>query len=188
MGLGWDAQIPEEERVVWERLIKGFPKLSQICVPRTFQDLTTSVENQLYVFEDASKSGIRAICYLHTRINNIYFISFVMGKSHVAPMKPMSTPRMELSAVVVAVRLATFVQRELDLYLTETVFWSDSTTVLSYLRNTSKRRSVFKTNRINLICEFSSVDQWRWVDTANNPANLYSRDVSLRKFTNLRSG
>ena len=129
MGLDWDAQISEEKWVVWERLIKGFPKLSPICVSWTFQGLTNSTENQLHVFADASNNDIRAICYLRTRINNTHFISFVMGKSRVAPMKPMSTPCMELSAAVVAVHLAKFVQHELDLYLTETVFWSDSTTV-----------------------------------------------------------
>ena len=94
-----------------------------------------------------------------------------MEKSRVAPIKPMSTPRMELRAAVIAVRLAKYLQRELDLYLTETVFWSDNTTVLSYLRNTSKRRPLFETNCINLILEFFLVDQWRWVDTANNPDN-----------------
>ena len=99
LGLGWDAQIPEKERVVWERLIKGFFKLSQICVPLTFQGLTNSAENQLHVFADASNNGIGAICYLHTRINNTHFISFVMGKSRVAPIKPMSTPRMVSSRI-----------------------------------------------------------------------------------------
>ena len=84
-----------------------------------------------------------------------------MAKSRVAPLKPMSTPRMELSVAEVAVRSAKFVQGELDLYLTETIFWSDSTTVLRYLCNTSKRRPVFETNRISLIREFSAVDQWR---------------------------
>ena len=79
---------------------------------------------------------------------------------------------MELSAAVVAVHLAKFVQRELDLCLTETVFWSDSTTILSYLRNTFKKRLVFETNHINLIREFSLVEQWRSVDTAHNPANF----------------
>ena len=69
-------------------------------------------------------------------------------------------------------------QRDLDLSLMETVFWSDSTTVLSYLRNTFKRRRIFETNRINLIREFFSVDQWRWVDTANNPVDLYSRSIA----------
>ena len=177
LGLGWDAQIPEEERIVRERLIKGFPKLSQICVPRTFQGLTNSAENQLHVFADASNNDIEAICYLRTRINDIHFILFVMGKSRVAPMNPMSTPRMELNAAVIAVRLAKFVQRELNVYLMETVFWSNSTTV-SYLRNTSKRRRVFETNCINLIREFSWVNQWRWADTANNPADLYSRGVA----------
>ena len=58
LGLGWDAQIPEEERVVWERLIKGFPKLSQIYARRIFQGLPNLAENQLHVFADKSNNGI----------------------------------------------------------------------------------------------------------------------------------
>ena len=101
-----------------------------------------------------------------------------MGKSRVAPVKLLSTPRMELSATVIAVRLAKFVQRELDVNFDCIVYWSDSTTVLGYLPNTSKRRPIFETNRIKLICELSSVNQWRWIDTQRNPADVYSRGIS----------
>ena len=58
LSLGWNAQIPEQQREAWERFIKRFPKLNQICVPRTFQGLTNSFENQLQVFVDASNNGI----------------------------------------------------------------------------------------------------------------------------------
>ena len=57
------------------------------------------------------------------------------------------------------------------------MFWSDSTTVLGYLHNTSKRRQIFGTNRIKLIHKLSTVDQWRWIDTRRNPTDLYSRGV-----------
>ena len=113
------------------------------------------------------------MCYLRTFVDSICCASFIMGKSRVAPVKPLSTPRMELSAAVIAVRLARFVLRELDVSFDRTVFWSDSTTVLGYLHNTSKRRPVFETNRIKLIRELSTVDQWRWIDTRRNPADLY---------------
>jgi len=85
---------------------------------------------------------------------------------------------MELSSAVIAVHMARFVQRELDISLCKTAFWSNSTTMLSYLRNTSKRRPIFETNRIQLILELSLVDQWKWIDTKRNSADLYSRGVS----------
>ena len=68
---------------------------------------------------------------------------------------------MELSAAVIAVRLAKFIQRKLNVSSTSVAFWSDSTTALKYLRNTPKHRPIFKTNRIKLFLELSSLTQWR---------------------------
>ena len=109
----------------------------------------SSLENvQLHVFADASSVGIGAVCYLRVSKANNCFVSFMMGKSRVAPAKPLTIPRLELCAAGIAVRLAKFVTRELDVTPEKTVFWSDSTTVLSYMQSTSKRRPVFETNRI----------------------------------------
>ena len=104
----------------------------------------SSQENvQLHVFSDASSAGIGAVCYL--RMSNAIdcFVSFMMGKSRVASAKPLTVSRLELCAAGIAVRLANFVTRELDVTPVKTVFWSDFTTVPSYLQNTSKRRPVF---------------------------------------------
>ena len=177
-GLGWDADIPEGEKLYWEKFAGAFHKLGTIVIPRSLNGLTSSSENQLHVFADASNAGIGAVSYLRTACNFEFRVSFIMGKSRVAPIRPLSTPRMELSAAVIAVRLAKFIESELDIVFGKIVLWSDSTTVLGYLRNTSKRRPIFETNRIKLIRELSLVEQWRWVETRNNPADLYSRGVS----------
>ena len=79
------------------------------------------------------------MCYLCTCVDGICCASFIMRRSRVAPLKPLSTPRMELSAAVIAVRLARFVFRELDVSFDRAVVWSDSTTVPSYLHDTLKR-------------------------------------------------
>ena len=101
-----------------------------------------------------------------------------MGKLRVSPLKPMSIPRLELSVAVIAARIARFVNREIDLDIEKTVLWTDSTVVLSYLKNISKRRPVFETNRIKLIREISAVKQWHWVSTDLNPADPFSPGVS----------
>ena len=61
---------------------------------------------------------------------------FIMRKSRVVPVKPLLTPRMELSAAVIVVRWARFVLHELDSSFDKTVFWFNVSTVLGHLHNT----------------------------------------------------
>ncbi|KAK3737652.1 hypothetical protein QZH41_003414 [Actinostola sp. cb2023] len=55
-------------------------------------------------------------------------------------------------------------------------FWTDSTCVLRYIRNQEKRFQVFVANRVTKILSQSEETQWRYVDTASNPADEASRD------------
>jgi hypothetical protein len=73
---------------------------------------------------------------------------FLIGKSRLAPLKAISIPRMELSAAVVATRLDKMMRQELDIPVDESVFWTDRTCVLSYIRNESRRFQTFVANRI----------------------------------------
>ena len=152
MGLAWDAEIPEPDKTVCNKLINTLLNLNNIVIPRCFiptQNVEVIKGAQLHVFADASVDGIGAVCYFRIFNGNRCVVSFVMAKSRVSPLKPMSIPRLELSAAVIAARLARFVNREIDLDIEKTVLWTDSTVVLSYLKNTSKRRPVFETNRMN---------------------------------------
>ena len=102
-----------------------------------------------------------------------------MDESRVAPAKVTSVPRLELCAALLAARLAKFIHREIDLKVEKTVLWSDSTVVPSYLRDTSKCRPIFESNRIKRIQEIFPVDQWRWVDTEQNLSNVFFHETLL---------
>ena len=60
-----------------------------------------------------------------------------MGKSRLAPIrnKTMTIPRLELQAVVLASRLKTTIIEELKLNIDSVHLWSDSGSVLKYIRN-----------------------------------------------------
>ena len=60
-----------------------------------------------------------------------------MGKSRVAPLKPVTIPRMELTAAVVGVNLVKFLRNKIDLELESVTIWTDSTSVLQYINNTA---------------------------------------------------
>ena len=119
-GLGWDEIIPEEDLFEWQKWLAELPKLERFKVNRCFHppefgDITKS---QLHHFSDASELGYGAVSYLRS-VNNHGNIncSFVMGKSRLAPVKPRTIPRLELSATTTAVCLDTTDSFELIVFL-----------------------------------------------------------------------
>ena len=120
------AELPKFERF----------KVTLCFHPPEFGDITKS---QLHHFSDAYELGYGAVSYLrsvnsHGDIN----CSFVMGKSKLAPVKPRTIPRLELSAATAAVRLDIMIKQELEVVLDTSVFWTDSTSVLRYMNNEKK--------------------------------------------------
>ncbi|XP_028413652.1 uncharacterized protein LOC114536505 [Dendronephthya gigantea] len=87
-------------------------------------------------------------------------------------------PRLELSAAVVATRLDKMIRNEIDIEIHAPIFWTDSTCVLGYLNNTSKRFQTFVANRVATIHETTTPEQWRHVTSEENPADDASRGLS----------
>ena len=102
-------------------------------------------------------------------------ISFVIGKSRLAPIKLVTIPRLELCGAVLASRLHELVSKELQFKIDRMYFWTDSMTVLRYLRNTKSRFKTFVANRIAVIQDLTNVDDWRHIPGELNPADLASR-------------
>ena len=102
-----------------------------------------------------------------------------MGKSRLAHLKPMTVPRIELSAAVLAVQLVKSLREELDIPIAQSTFWSDSTCVIQYIRNQSKRFHTFVANRLSVIHENSEPHQWRHVRSELNPADDVRRSPTV---------
>jgi hypothetical protein len=100
-------------------------------------------------FCDASDVGYGTVSYLRiTYPDGTVQCSFGMGKSRNTPIKAPTIPRLELQSAVLAARIKIFLQRELDLQLYRTVFWTDSMITLYCINNESKRYNTYVANRI----------------------------------------
>lgn len=62
-----------------------------------------------------------------------------MGKARVAPLKPISILRLELTAALISVDFATMLSKDLKYHDPVEVFYTDSSVVLSYIRNETKQ-------------------------------------------------
>jgi len=95
----------------------------------------------------------------------------------------MTVPRLELSAAVLAVQLDQTVREEQNIPISQSTFWSDSTCMLQYIRNQSKRFHTFVANRFSVIHENSAPHQWRHVSSKHNPADEVSRGLTVDKMS-----
>ena len=113
--------------------------------------------------------------------DGVVHCAFLMGKSRLAPLKAQTIPRLELMAAVLAVKQDAVVRREMRLTVDRTVYWCDSMIVIQYVRKRTKRLKTFVANRVATIHEGSSGDQWRYVDSSSNPADIASRGIGAQE-------
>ncbi len=190
-GLGWDDVVPMKEREEWQRWLSNLHCLENIRISRWYQPSYFSEVNniQLHVFSDGSEAGYGACAYLRlTDQDGRIACSLVLGKSRLAPIKQTSIPRLELCGAIVSCRLyATLIEEQLDVKIDRIVFWTDSMILLGYINNTARRFKTFVGNRLSLIHEMTSPEQWRYVDSASNPADLASRGIDPRDETSIKT-
>ena len=179
--LRWDDQIPAKHKDLWERWLSDLPNLNQLNVSRCFlpSSFASVTSAQLHHFSDASDSGYGSASYL--RLSNQLgevFCSLVMSKSRVVPLKQTTIPRLELAAATLSVKLDTMIRKEIDIPISESWFWTDSTSVLKYIRNTETRFKTFVANRLAVIHDGSCPRQWKYVASRQNPADDASRGLT----------
>ena len=105
-------------------------------------------------------------------------VGFVLGKAKLAPQPEPTIPRLELCGAVLAVEMAELILDELDHKPDALRFYCDSKVVLGYIHNSSERFFVYVHNRVHRIRRTTSPQQWHYVPTDQNPADLATRSVS----------
>ncbi|XP_069969533.1 uncharacterized protein [Penaeus vannamei] len=184
MQLGWDENMGDKEAAHWRKWLEQLPKLSRFKLPRSLVPISfgSIISYLLHHFADASQSDYGTASYLKmVNASERVHCTLVMARARVAPLKPTIT-RLDLTATTVAARMDCKLRKELGLKLEDSVFWTDSTSVLKYLFNQKARYHTFVANRVNLIRELSSASAWRYVDTKSNPADLASRGLDVDTF------
>ena len=113
----WDDPIPQKDLTCWQTWLNELPKLEYFRVERCFKprDFGEVESCQLHLFSDASEVAYSAAAYLRMVNNNVdVHCSFVMGKSRLSPLKPVTIPRMKPSAAVLSTRLDRMIRVEIE--------------------------------------------------------------------------
>lgn len=123
--LGWDDLIPEDDLICWKSWLEELPGLEQFSIDRCFKppNFGDIISCQLHHFSDASQVAYGAVSYLRlVNAQHKVHCSFVMGKSQLSPLKPVTIPRMELSAAVLSTRLDRMIRQEVELPINDSFY------------------------------------------------------------------
>lgn len=174
--LGWDEQVPVDIERRWGLWIKGLNLQHHISVPRSVVE-QSGARLSLHGFSDASKKALCAVIYVvATYSDRRVSQNLLTSKARVAP-KNLSIPRLELVAAQTLAKLSSNVIKALSSWtITETILWTDSTTVLHWLADKGTW-STFVRNRAKLIKELCNAT-WRHVPTDQNPSDLGMRGTT----------
>ena len=178
----WDMPIPEEIADRWKQWKESLWALNNLQIPRMYiRGLSSVTRKELHIFSDASEKAIATVAYLKTIAPADNQVSFVLGKTKVAPKHAVTMPRLELCAALLAAEIGTFIKDNLDLAIEDTVYHSDSKVVLGYITNRTRRFYVYVTNRVQNILRHTRPEQWNYVPTHLNPADLGTRAVPAQQ-------
>ncbi|XP_062592785.1 uncharacterized protein LOC134254258 [Saccostrea cucullata] len=133
--------------------------------------------NELHTFADASVKAISAVTYIKVINKGTTYLGFVTGKSKLAPHHGHTVPRLELCAALFATEIASFVENQLDSQIHDMRFYTDSRVVLGYLYNKTRRFHTYVSNRVQRILTNSKTEQWTFVASDQNPADVGTRSI-----------
>ena len=182
--LDWDDPLPSDLRNLWDNWVADLQEADIIKTPRCYHppDFSRVASTELHVFADASDDAIgHAIFIRETDIMGKRAVALLFGNSKVSPRSATSIPRLELCAALDAVKSAQYILSELKRTIHKVVYYSDSGVVLAYLKNTEKRFSRYVTSRVAAILRLTSVDQWQYIPSAENIADIATRPHTPRQ-------
>ena len=183
--LQWDQSLPANLMESWTYITTLFKQIPLIKIPRFVGIVDKSATYQLLVFCDASIKAYAASVYLRIKDEAGVKTHLMFSKMRLVPMnkgerrKELTIPRLELLAVLIGIRAANFVTKELRLKITDRILWTDSQCVLYWLK-TKKPLSVFVENRIREIKLEEDVT-FRYVPTLHNPSDYATRGLSVQE-------
>ncbi|XP_075156642.1 uncharacterized protein LOC142229926 [Haematobia irritans] len=181
-GVGWDESVLQPQVEKWKKWFIHLPKLQELKIPRCYikhiHNYETAVVD-LHVFADASENGYAAVAYFRIFAGNEFVVALIGSKTRVAPLKLASIPRLELMAALIAARYANNIIEGHDIEIRKKVFWSDSKTVLSWIRSDHRKYHQFVAVRVSEILHLSEIADWHWVPGKQNVADEATKWTSV---------
>ncbi|XP_043478771.1 uncharacterized protein LOC122509077 [Leptopilina heterotoma] len=154
--LTWDESLPQDLSEFWLSYYSDLSNLENLSIPRWTGQGEEVIESSIH-------GGIQ--------------VSLLASRTKVAPTKTLSVPRLELCGALLLSQLVSSIKNVSSFENLPTVYWTDSTIVLAWLRKHSSTWKTFVANRVAAIQSIAPVELWKHVKSEQNPADIGLRGV-----------
>ena len=169
--LGSDEKVDSELQKQWDLIFADLGNCVNITIKR---NIRRDRNDSLHIFCDASGAAYGCVAYRVADGKS----ELLMAKARVAPLKPLTIPKLELLALLLAARLAKFIRETFDVLEFYDIFiWSDSKVALSWIVS-DKALPVFIKNRIVEIHCLVPKAIFSYVKSSDNPSDMLSRGTT----------
>ena len=174
-GLDWKDFIPSDLNDTWLENFKLIDQINKIQFKRVIvPDDAINLDFETLEMCDASQSMTCSALYARFKRNGSYSSQLLFARSKIVP-KDTSMPRAELMAAVLCATTGHVVQRALGKFITHRVHLTDSQVVLYWLSNPNLPLKKWVRNRVIEINRLTDVNNWFYVDSKNNTADIGTR-------------
>lgn len=181
-GIGWDTEVADDIKEKFSKWYQAIGLLAEVQIPRWIIGDSRPIKVSVHTFCDASCAAYATVIFVRVETETDVKIQLVQAKARVTPLKKITMPRLELMAATIGARLTAETMANLEWTgRVPVTYWSDSTTVLSWIKGNQKC-DLFVKNRIQEIRQLTRCDEWHHINGENNPADLPSRGCSIPQF------
>ena len=133
--IGWDDGVAPELESRFKKWMQKLSSLQMINIARCYKSpQMKDFQVEIHTFCDGSSVGYGACSYLRlVPTHDSAEVKLVFAKSRVAPVKPMTIPRLELCKAVLAVRISLMIDKELQYSDVRHFYYTDSKVVIGYI-------------------------------------------------------
>ena len=176
--LGWDDNIPNEDRNDWKVFFVDLFDVEHLHFNRCIRP-ANAVEEQapsLIIFSDASEKAYGCCAYIRWKLtNNSYKSNLLCAKCRMAPVKITSIVRLELNGALLAKRVKVFLESERELQFKQVYFLIDSKVVFAMIHKESYGFRSYAAVRIGEIQQSTNLTDWYWLESSLNIADWLTR-------------
>ena len=186
--LDWDDTIPADLMSIWTSNFEMINELSHLQFRRTIvPEDAVSLDIDTLDCADASSSLVCIAIYARIlRKNGEYSCQLVFSRSKLIPTG-MSIPRAELFAANINSHTGEIVKRSFGELHVKCTKLTDSQVTLHWINNQELPLKQWPRNRVVEILRFTQANQWKYVKSADMPADLGTRKGATLKDVDMDS-
>lgn len=162
----------------WKGFKSEIPLLENLRITRYVSHPSPKTHRNPWILGRQS-NGLWRVC-IYIRLVDRYdkaFVHLLCAKTRVVSLKPLTTPKLELCAAVILVKLIKKVTDSLVIPIQCIHYWCDSTITLAWIATELRLLKTFISNHVTEIQSLSNSSDWRYVNTKENLADLLSRGL-----------